>query len=605
LLWVAAEGAVGAIAVFLPEQGPAQPDIVRAMTAAAPHRGTRIGTLVHGRCALACSNPEDLPDAEIGTVDNLAVAFVGCLDNAADLARELERGGFAPTRSTQLAASLPALLAAGFQAYGEDLPARLRGVFAGAITDGERVYCFRDLIGYRPLFYRRDGRGFYAASEAKQVVAGAGIPRAPDIEVAERIFYRSVSDDTPSALSGVLRLPKATGIAVGPEGLRLRRYWDPESLLETARLSSDELRSRFVALMDQAVNRCLTGQDAVSLSGGIDSPAIAAFAAPRHLQRFGRPLHAISVVYPKYPSVDESRYVKLLADDFDIPLHTYEQTTNSLDGLARWTVLTDTPFPGASQAQYEEDYRRARALGFRSVLTGEHAEFVFAFGWNRLDHFLTHGRFGAVRGELSRRRSQGASWVSLLRLVGRSIAPDRVLVARNAIGRTRPPGVPRWIDQRKATEEEPVPVRERWRRSQLAGFIGPGIALEAEEVCQAVCGVRSRRPWTDIDLWELFLGLPAEQKFPDSRSKGLVRDLLRGRVLDEVLDRQDKTVFDEAALAEIDYAVLRRFLVAPNHHVAGVDYSVLGELLRTETLTRIDYVWARELAGIHAFLSQW
>jgi asparagine synthase (glutamine-hydrolysing) len=596
---------LGAIAVFLPEQGPAQPDIALAMTAAAPHRGPRIETLVHGRCVLACSNPEDLPDAVIATSGDLAVAFVGSLDNAAEFASDLERGGSAPIADPRLAASLPVLLAAGFRAYGEDLPARLRGVFAGAISDGERVYCFRDHIGYRPLFYRRDSHGFYAATEAKQVVAGAGIPRAPDIEVADLIFFRNISDDTPSALKGVLRLPKATGITADRAGVRLRRYWDPESLLETARLPFDELHSRFVTLMDQAVTRCMTGHDAISLSGGIDSPAVAAFAAPRHLELFGHPLHAISVVYPKYPSVDESRYVKLLSEHFQIPLHTYEQTANSLAGLARWTALADTPFPGASLAQYEEDYRRALALGFRTLLTGEHAEFVFAFEWNRLDHYLTHGRFRAARSELSRRRSRGQSWLSILRLVGRSVAPDRILAARNSFGRRWPPTLPRWIDKRKALEEEPVPVRERWRRSQLAGFIGPGIALEAEEVCQAVVGVRSRRPWTDIDLWELFLGLPAEQKFPDSRPKGLVRDLLRGRVPDEILDRQDKTVFDEAALAEIDYAVLRRFLVAPNHHVNGVNYSLLGELLQTEKLTRLDYVWARELAGIHAFLSQW
>lgn len=597
--------AVGAIAVFLPEDGPAQPDIVRAMTAAAPHRGARTQTLVHGRCALACSNPDDLPDAVIGASDGLAVAFVGSLDNAAELAHELDSDGSPSIDETDRFANLPALLARGFRAYGEDLPTRLRGVFAGAISDGERVSGFRDHIGYRPLFYRHDYRGFYLATEAKQVVAGAGIPREPDTEVAERIFFRNTSDDTPAALRGVLRLPKATGITAGRDGVRLRRFWDPESLLETMPLSFDELHSRFVALMDQAVSRCLTGQDAISLSGGIDSPAIAAFAAPIHLERFGRPLHAMSVVYPKFPSVDESRYVKLLADDFGIPLHTYEQTANGLADLDRWTALADSPFPGASLAQYDEDYRRARALGFRTVLTGEHAEFVFAFGWNKLDHYLTHGRFRAARDDLSERRSRGQSWLSLIRLVGRSVASARVLAVRNAVGRTRPPGIPVWIDERRATEEEPIPARERWRRSQLVGFDGPGIALEAEEVCQAVCGVRSRRPWTDIDLWELFLRLPAEQKFPDARSKGLVRDLLRGRVLDEVLDRKDKTVFDEAALAEIDYATLRRFLVAPNHHLEGVNYAALAELLRTETLTRIDYVWARELAGIHAFLSQW
>lgn len=249
----------------------------------------------------------------------------------------------------------------------------------------------------------------YAATEAKQVLAGAGIPREPDVEVADRIFFRTTSDDTPSALKGVLRLPKATGLVADLAGVRLRRYWDPESLLETARLSFDELQFRFVTLMDQAVTRCMTGQDAISLSGGIDSPAVAAFAAPRHLELFGHPLQAISVVYPKYPSVDESRYVKRLAVDFGIPLHTYEQTANSLKDLARWTALADTPFPGASLAQYEEDYRRAHALGFRTVLTGEHAEFVFGFGWNRLDHYLSHGRLHAARRELAERRSRGQS----------------------------------------------------------------------------------------------------------------------------------------------------------------------------------------------------
>jgi len=593
------ETSVGAIAVFLPRSGKAPAEVVEAMSAAAPHRGDRVETLVHGRCALSCAN-SDLSDAVIGTVDGIAVVFVGTLDNARDLARDLDRRGTPATAPT-----LPALLAALFRVYGEDLPARLRGVFAGAVTDGERVYGFRDHIGYRSLFYRSDGRGFYAATEAKQVVAGAEIPKEPDLDVVDRIFFRNLDDETPCALRGVRRLPKSTGISADGDGVRLRRYWQPELLLETARFSSDELQARFDQLMDQAVSRCLTGQDVVSLSGGIDSPAIAAFAAPRHLELAGRPLHALSVVYPKYPSVDERRYVEMLAEHFHIPLHLYEQETNGLADLNLWVALTDTPYRAASLAQYAEDYRRARTLGFRTVLTGEHAEFVAAMQWFLLDHYLTHGRFRAARRELRARRAKGHSWVSLARLVARSLAPDAVMDARNAIGRRKLMTVPDWVDGRKATAGTSVPARERWRRLQLSGFIGPGVSLEAEEVCQAVTGVRARKPWTDIDLWEFFLSLPAEQKFPDLRPKGLVRDLLRGRVPDEILDRQDKTVFDEASLAEIDYATLRRFLAAPEYRVAGVDYKLLNERLMAEHLGVVDYSWARNLANVHAFLAQW
>ena len=179
------------------------------------------------------------------------------------------------------------------------------------------------------------------------------------------------------------------------------------------------------------------------------------------------------------------------------------------------------------------------------------------------------------------------------------------MAARNRLVTREAGHGPAWIDLRRAREEEPVPLRERWRRTQLAGFIGPGVALEAEEICQAVCGVSVRRPWTDIDLWELFLGLPAEQKFPDLRAKGLVRDLLRGRVPDEILDRTDKTVFDEAMLAEIDFTTLRAFLTEPAHRIDGVDYALLGRRLASEQLTPVEYQWARNLAGVHAFLSQW
>ena len=133
----------------------------------------------------------------------------------------------------------------------------------------------------------------------------------------------------------------------------------------------------------------------------------------------------------------------------------------------------------------------------------------------------------------------------------------------------------------------------------------PGISLEAEEVCQAVSGVEARRPWTDVDLWEFFLSLPAEQKFPDASQKGLVRDLLRGRVPNEILDRQDKTVFDAAALAQVDYATLRQYLVSPAHRIAGVDYERLATRLDSERLSVVELGWARNLATAHAFLAQW
>src|SRR5438093_6536616 len=50
---------------------------------------------------------------------------------------------------------------------GPDAPNRMRGCFAGIVTDGTAVWCFRDHAGFRPLFYRDDPAAFVAASEPR------------------------------------------------------------------------------------------------------------------------------------------------------------------------------------------------------------------------------------------------------------------------------------------------------------------------------------------------------------------------------------------------------------------------------------------------------
>jgi asparagine synthase (glutamine-hydrolysing) len=594
---------MGAIAAYL---GDAEEPtaMVGAMVRAAPHRGSRAAYVTLGRCTLGGSWTDEVPDTEIGTSDDLAVAIVGMVDNRVELAESLSTLGSHDARE-RMDGGLVDLAARAYRAYGADFPARMRGVFSGIVSDGSTAYCFRDQLGYKPLFYRHDGRAFWAASEPKQVVAGAGIPREPDLDVVEAIFYRSLDDTSPSALQGVERLPKMMGLEVDTSTARRRRYWFPERLLETASIPDSQLQDRFDDLMTTAVRRSLRGHDVIFLSGGIDSPAVAAYAAPLHRDLHGGPLTAVSIVYPRHPSVDESRYVRLLADHYDMPLHVFEQDANLTDDFRRWTAIADTPYRAAALAQYEEAYRRVRALGSINILTGELAEFLMAIQWFTLDHYLSQGRLRSAWRELRAHRAKGRSWLGVLRRAGRATASGHVIKAVDRLRRKRSPLVPLWVDVRMATDEDPVPVRDRWRRSQLGAFVGPGTSLEADEICQAVCDVTVRRPWTDVDLWEFMLSLPAEQKFPDLRSKSLVRRLLRNRVPDEILDRTDKTVFDDAARDRIDYDLLGQLLMEPPYHMPGVDYRLLGHLITERRLGLVDYEWARDLANVHAFLDQW
>ena len=139
----------------------------------------------------------------------------------------------------------------------------------------------------------------------------------------------------------------------------------------------------------------------------------------------------------------------------------------------------------------------------------------------------------------------------------------------------------------------------------MSFFGAPGLSQEADSVVQAVTGMRVRRPWADVDLWELFLSLPAEQKFPANETKGLVRRLLRGRVPDSILDRTDKTHFNAYIMASVDYEELGRWVRDPRVRLRGVDYRALAERHDARDLTLPEYIWAKDLAGVHAFPDLW
>ena len=577
------------------------------MLAAAPHRGTSLQVREHGAVALGVAQDDAIGDGSISTGNGLVAAFSGLLDNATDLRHQLEaRGSHVPGETAA------DVVSAAFRVWGEGAPARLRGHFAGAVTDGERIWCFRDQVGFRAVYYREDAEGVYLASEAKQVLAGAGVPREPDLDAVERILFgQGGGADADCAVRGVKRMAAATLLSYDRSGRRRDdRYWEPERLVETGRYTADEAEQRFAELFGQAVERCLTGADAVSLSGGIDSPAVAAFATPGHERRFGTPVAAISAVFPDLPSVDESGWISLVADHLHMPLHTYRPQSKALDDVQRWGALLDCPTPIVSVPELDENYALARRLGHRSLLTGELAEYVIDHRGHLAGHLLIHGRLSAVASLLRTQRGRGTGWPFIVKQFLPTLAPGRMtnsFLNWRGVKRAAPP--PDWITRRELnTVPRPdmmVPARRRWLNLQTSSFGGSSETLAADELVSQMHGVDVRRPFVDVDLWEFFLSLRAEVKFPDTRRKTLVKRCLRGRVPDPILDRRDKTVFGEHLLTHADYDLMRRYTVDPPHRFSGVDYRRLAERLDQGGFTLWEYCWARDLTSAHAFLANW
>lgn len=593
---------------LLAKPGAEPPDLelARRMLAAAPHRGSCLTLRTLGNCVLGIATRADFVDESVSGEGPLIAALSGRVDNGPELQRVLTAAGFPPQSNADAD-----IVVAAFRAYGWEAPNRMRGQFAGIVTDGRALWGFRDHAGFRPLFYRDDRRACVVASEARQVLVGARMSEEPDFAVLEKIFYGRMPADLPAALKGVSRLAQASTLVVDGGPATVRRYWRPEELLETGRVSPGDIPNRFAELMAQAAARSVTGKDAILLSGGVDSPAVAAFAAPEHRRRTGRPIGALSLVFPDMPTVDERKYIEIVARHFGIDLHTYRPTARTLDDVDRWCRLLGTPVPILSVPELADSHQRARALGYENLLTGDFAEFLFGSPMHLVSHLFTHGRWTAIAEVLRAEKRRGAARRQALKDLLTTFVPGRV--ANWYIhwrGKDAPHRIPDWMDARKINEvpyrtDLLPPAHRRWARAQLAGLDLSTITLEAAEVCSAIAGVTVRRPLADIDLWEFFLGLPAEVKCPDLRFKTQARSLLRGRLPDVILDRTDKTYFDDHVIAQIDYVTMKRLFAEPRYRIPGVDYARLAQRVEQGSFSRFDWFWAKDLAWIHAFLNQW
>jgi hypothetical protein len=236
-----------------------------------------------------------------------------------------------------------------------------------------------------------------------------------------------------------------------------------------------------------------------------------------------------------------------------------------------------------------EYYERARALGFRTILSGEFAEAINDTGAYLGPHFLRRGRLRAAARHYRLRHKAGMPLRGIARELLGVMTPRVVdeayrhkILRRNALYDGLDDRVVKEMMADAQRGRPWTPRSERWRISQLGPLDAIGVGFEAVETCEAYCGVRRREPWSDVDLFEYMLSLPAE-----------------------LVDRRDKPRFGDYYTARVDYDVLRTWLVSPAYRMRGVRYDVIAGHLDRRDLSMRGFMWVRDLAAVHAFLSLW
>jgi asparagine synthase (glutamine-hydrolysing) len=348
--------------------------------AAAP----RVG-LVHRRLSIIdLSSAAHQPMAnEDGSIQ---VLLNGEIYNFAELRRTLEgRHTFRSNSDTEV-------IAHGYEERGDDVIAGLDGMFTVALWDAgkRRLLLARDPFGKKPLYYWHDDQRFVFGSEIKALLA-AGVPAEMDDScLGEYLAFGYVP--TPRSLyRGIRKLPAASTLVVDAEGVHEpKRYWDlrfPDAG-EAANVSLEDASRRVRELLTEAVRKRLIADVplGILLSGGVDSSAVAAIAAPLVSGR----IKTFTVGFAGDAFFDERPYAERVARHVGTDHHVEVVEPDAAALVERLLDHHDEPF-GDSSALPTYLVSQAARRHVTVVLNGDGGDETFA-GYDRFHAALLADR---------------------------------------------------------------------------------------------------------------------------------------------------------------------------------------------------------------------
>ncbi len=244
----------------------------------------------------------------VWNADKSVVAIMnGEIYNFRELKKGLEKRGHKFTSETDTEV-IPHL----YDELGEAFLDVLNGMFAIALWDTklDKLILARDRFGEKPLYYGIINDKLFFASEPKVLLAHPEI--SPNINFEALQHYLSY-DYIPAPLSiyeGIYKLPAAHRLIWENGKVKTIRYWRLSFQKKDKKPSVNEAAEELRELLSESVKLRLISDVplGVLLSGGVDSSAVAAFAARHSTQK----VKTFSIGFEE-DSFDESKYAREVA----------------------------------------------------------------------------------------------------------------------------------------------------------------------------------------------------------------------------------------------------------------------------------------------------
>ncbi|MBX3015905.1 MAG: hypothetical protein KF832_30575 [Caldilineaceae bacterium] len=498
--------------------------------------------------------PEDQYERQpLPSIDGqLVLVSDGRLDNRAELADHLRLDAAEVN-------TLPdsALILRAYERWGTDAPRQLMGDYAFALWDERQQHLFlaRSPLGNRPLYYCQTPHQFAFATMLGGLFALPWVPRTLAIET----FLDAGPHDT--FYAGLKKLPPGSWLRVSQRGVEERVFWqlDLERRLHYAH--DEEYVEAFDELFTRAVQNRLRSlyPIGISLSGGLDSSAVAATAA-RLLAAQGKTLAAFTEVprvgfdapLPSGKYADETPLVQAIAERYpNLQLKLVRTTGQDLFAdLDALFAAQHAPFPNVSNRVWiEAIHAQAQEQGVRVLLNGAGGNLSVSWvGASRLPELLQQGAWreawSTARSHAPNERAAGRTLVhegvlpllpSRLQAMVANVrhAGLRALFAVPSMATPlRPELLQARHRQQWLAQQFPMASRKRRLRNDAIQWIA---GSDYDAANEARFGLSRRDPTCDQRLVEFCFAVPEAQWRRGRETRSLIRRAMAGRLPEAVL----------------------------------------------------------------------
>lgn len=465
------------------------------------------------------------------------IVFNGEIYNFKELRAELD-GPFQTQSDTEV-------ILAGYEAWGDRVVERLRGMFALALWDDarKRLLLARDRLGIKPLFYAHQGETFAFASELKGVL---GVERKVDpTAIYDYLTYLYVPAPK-TVFTAIRKLPPAHRLIYENGRTKVEAYWDVD-FGRPERMNEVDAAAALRGILKDAVQSHLVSDVplGILLSGGLDSSCIAELA--------GAGVRTFSIGFD-VEEHSETAYAKQVADHAGT-VHTELKVgmAEAQSLLPRMIDWYDEPYYDTSALPSYLVCRAARRH-VTVALSGDGGDEVFA-GYSHYSKFAKLKKWDVIPAAV--RRGVGRPIAKVLPARSRR-SVDRWMmepIARYAflqggiVGPEKhsilPPELRRAFDD----YDELWHFRKFWRpdwdtysRMQyldMKTYLADDILTKMDRVSMAV-SLEVRVPLLDHKVVEFVARVPSKIRVKGGKLKHLLRRAMSGIVPEAILTRKKK-----------------------------------------------------------------